>query len=94
VAAFTVTIVPVNTTVPLASGRVIVLFVVVGVQVNVPVVPALCITTWFDVPDKFRDGIVKAEPTVLPMKGTPLLFVTKIPLLADANPVTVLVAEE
>jgi hypothetical protein len=38
-------------------------------------------------------GIVKPAPTVFPMLGTPPALVTNIPLLAVANPVTVLADE-
>jgi len=43
-------------TVPVASGKVNTLAVVVGVQVNVPVTPALCITNWLVLPDKSNVG--------------------------------------
>ena len=79
--------------IPEASGREMALFDVVGVQFNVPVTPPLCNTNWFDVPDKFSDGIVKAAPTVFPIAGTPVAPVTKMPLLVVVNPEIVLAAE-
>ena len=58
---------PVVITVPVASGKVQVLFELVGVAVMVPVIPADWRTIWFEVPDRLSPAKVGLSAVVSPV---------------------------